>query len=159
MKLKRHTCILSPIANEVLLSLNSKINVYLPVYLHEFAHFFNALCSKNISCECSSELQERLEQQSSNNSQERVRLQSLITKLELQLTEQQRDVEQERWRLRQEESRLKSCHKDLEEEKATLMATVTKERAQIEKAKVSCYFYMSTHYMSCVFFSRHMVHI
>ena len=83
------------------------------------------------------ELHERLEQQSSLNSQERVRLQSLITKLELQLTEQTRDVEQERWRLRQEESRLKSMQEALEEEKTTLAVTIAKERGQVEKAKVT----------------------
>ena len=55
---------------------------------------------------------------------------------ELQLTEQTRDTEQERWRLRQEESRLRTLQETLDQEKATLMGGVAKERAHVEKAKV-----------------------
>ena len=53
-------------------------------------------------------LEDRLHRQESENEQERGRLQGLVAKLELQLREQGRQIEQDKWKLTQEENRLKT---------------------------------------------------
>ena len=53
-------------------------------------------------------MQKRLHRQESENMEERSRLHGLIAKLEMQLREQSRQLEQDRWKITQDESRLKS---------------------------------------------------
>lgn len=53
-------------------------------------------------------MQERLHRQETENMEERSRLQGLIAKLEMQLREQSRQLEQDRWKITQDENRVKS---------------------------------------------------
>ena len=50
----------------------------------------------------------RLIQQEKGNDEERERLQNLVSKMEIQLREQTRQIEQDKWKLTQEENRLKT---------------------------------------------------
>ena len=51
-------------------------------------------------------MQERLHRQETENSDERARLQSLVSKLEMQLREQGKQFEQDRWKKAQDENRI-----------------------------------------------------
>lgn len=53
-------------------------------------------------------LETRLQQQEVSNDAERERLQNLVSKLEIQLREQTRHIEQDKWKLNQDENRLKA---------------------------------------------------
>ena len=53
-------------------------------------------------------MQEKLQRQEVESMEERSRLQTLVAKLELQLREQGRQLEQERWKISQDENRIKS---------------------------------------------------
>ena len=53
-------------------------------------------------------MQEKLQRQEVESVEERSRLQSLIAKLEMQLREQGRQLEQDRWKVLQDENRMKS---------------------------------------------------
>ena len=53
-------------------------------------------------------MQEKLQRQEVESMEERSRLQSLIAKLEMQLREQGRQLEQDRWKVLQDENRIKS---------------------------------------------------
>ena len=50
------------------------------------------------------------------------------------------DGVQEKWRLQQEENRLKASQSSLEQERLRLTETVQRERLDLEAAKVSVYF-------------------
>ena len=50
----------------------------------------------------------RLQQREKMNEEERVRLQTLVSRLEIQLRDQTRLVEQDKWKINQEENRLKT---------------------------------------------------
>ena len=50
----------------------------------------------------------RLHQQEKSNEEERERLQHLVSKMEVQLREQTRQLEQDKWKLAQEENKLKT---------------------------------------------------
>ena len=53
-------------------------------------------------------MQERLHRQEVENNEERTRLQSLIAKLEVQLREQSRQQDQDKWKMNQDENRIQS---------------------------------------------------
>lgn len=53
-------------------------------------------------------MQERLQRQETESAEERSRLQTLVARLELQLREQGRQLEQDKWKILQDENRLKS---------------------------------------------------
>ena len=53
-------------------------------------------------------MQERLHRQETENAEERARLQSLVAKLEMQLREQGRQFDQDKWKLTQDENRIVS---------------------------------------------------
>ena len=53
-------------------------------------------------------LENRLIQQERGNEEERLRLQNLVSKMEIQLREQTRQIEQDKWKLTQEENRVKA---------------------------------------------------
>lgn len=81
-------------------------------------------------------LQERLERQSRDTEQEKSRLQGLITKLELQLTDQSRELEEEKWRIRQEENRTKTAQKSLGHERSIMTEQIQRDKMELEKMKV-----------------------
>jgi Fas-binding factor 1 len=80
-------------------------------------------------------LQDRLERQQHSNEMERARLQGLVTKLELQLTEQTRELEQEKWRVRQEESSLKIAQSSLEQERLRVFEQMQRDRMELDRLK------------------------
>ncbi|XP_034784205.1 fas-binding factor 1 homolog isoform X7 [Acipenser ruthenus] len=80
-------------------------------------------------------LQDRLSQQQRDMEDERSRLQSVITKMESRLSEQQRLLEKERWRLTAEQSKVESLQRALEEERRVLTQQISMEREELERAK------------------------
>ncbi|XP_022788434.1 fas-binding factor 1 homolog isoform X3 [Stylophora pistillata] len=81
------------------------------------------------------QLQERLLRQQSENDEERTRLQGLVAKMELHMREQSRQVDQERWRLSQDESRMKAVQAALEDERRITMEQLSLQRAEIQRAR------------------------
>ena len=55
----------------------------------------------------------------------------LVSKMELHMREQTRQVDQERWRLSQEESRLKALQAALEDERRITMEQLSSQRAEV----------------------------
>ena len=53
-------------------------------------------------------IEKRLQQQETQNDEERQRLQSLVTKMEVQIRDQARKIEDDRWKLNQSENKLKT---------------------------------------------------
>nr|XP_023666390.1 fas-binding factor 1 [Paramormyrops kingsleyae] len=80
-------------------------------------------------------LQERLDQQQSHMVEERARLKEVIDKMGMQLAEQQRQLEKERWRVSAEQAKAESAQRGLEEERRTLMQRLSMEREELERAK------------------------
>ncbi|MGH0162137.1 UNVERIFIED_CONTAM: hypothetical protein FKN15_041576 [Acipenser sinensis] len=80
-------------------------------------------------------LQDRLSQQQRDMEDERSRLQSVVTKMESRLSEQQRLLEKERWRLTAEQSKVESLQRALEEERRVLTQQISMEREELERAK------------------------
>ncbi|KAK3590960.1 hypothetical protein CHS0354_034532 [Potamilus streckersoni] len=78
-------------------------------------------------------LSERLNKQQEENDKERLKLQDLIARLETQLREQNRMLEEERWKVKKDESRIESMQKSLEEERRMLSEHQVKERASLER--------------------------
>lgn len=58
-------------------------------------------------------------------------LTGLVAKMELHMREQSRQVDQERWRLTQEESRLKALQAALEDERRITMEQLSAQRAEV----------------------------
>ncbi|XP_068673186.1 fas-binding factor 1 homolog isoform X2 [Montipora foliosa] len=81
------------------------------------------------------QMQERLLRQQSENDEERARLQGLVSKMELHMREQTRQVDQERWRLTQEESRLRALQAALEDERRITMEQLSAQRAEVQRAR------------------------
>ena len=54
----------------------------------------------------------------------------------MQLTDQTREIEEEKWRVRQEESRMKSAQVSLEQEKSIMMEQIQRDKIEVEKMKV-----------------------
>ncbi|XP_068761352.1 fas-binding factor 1 homolog [Montipora capricornis] len=81
------------------------------------------------------QMQERLLRQQSENDEERARLQGLVSKMELHMREQTRQVDQERWRLTQEESRLRALQAALEDERRITMEHLSAQRAEVQRAR------------------------
>ncbi|XP_064608004.1 fas-binding factor 1 homolog [Liolophura sinensis] len=82
-------------------------------------------------------LQKRLDKQQEENGNERVRLQDLIMRLEKQLADQSRTLDEEKWKLRQEQSKLVSAQSSLEEDRRSWMEQQAREMAALDKAKDS----------------------
>ena len=57
----------------------------------------------------------------------------LVAKMELHMREQTRQVDQERWRLTQEESRLKALQAALEDERRITLEQVSAQRAEVKR--------------------------
>ncbi|XP_039596093.1 fas-binding factor 1 homolog isoform X1 [Polypterus senegalus] len=82
-------------------------------------------------------LQEQLSQQQRDMEEERSRLQAIISKMENRLTEQQRLLEKERWRLAGEQAKVESLQTSIQEERKLLTQQLAMEREELEKAKSS----------------------
>ncbi|XP_061181663.1 fas-binding factor 1 homolog isoform X1 [Saccostrea echinata] len=91
-----------------------------------------AICSKDEQLRI---LQERLNRQQEENDLERKRLEDLIGRLETQLREQTRILDEERWKVKQEQTRLQSLQTSLEEERRLWTEQQARERSNIEKTR------------------------
>ncbi|XP_067164727.1 fas-binding factor 1, partial [Apteryx mantelli] len=80
-------------------------------------------------------LQDRLSQQQRDMEEERSRLQEIIAKMEARLGEQTRLLEQERWRATAEQSKVESLQRSLEEQRRVMTQQLSMERAELERAK------------------------
>ncbi|KFV99027.1 Fas-binding factor 1, partial [Fulmarus glacialis] len=80
-------------------------------------------------------LQDRLSQQQRDMEEERSRLQEVIAKMEARLGEQTRLLEQERWRATAEQSKVESLQHSLEEQRRVTTQQLSMERAELERAK------------------------
>ncbi|NWH77388.1 FBF1 factor, partial [Piaya cayana] len=80
-------------------------------------------------------LQDRLSQQQRDMEEERSRLQEVIAKMEARLGEQTRLLEQERWRATAEQSKVESLQHSLEEQRRIMTQQHSMERAELERAK------------------------
>jgi len=80
-------------------------------------------------------MQEKLQRQEVESMEERSRLQSLIAKLEMQLREQGRQLEQDRWKVLQDENRIKSMQDAIEEERRYTLQQLNNERQMIDKSR------------------------
>ncbi|NXN49181.1 FBF1 factor, partial [Rynchops niger] len=80
-------------------------------------------------------LQDRLSQQQRDMEEERSRLQEVIAKMEARLGEQTRLLEQERWRATAEQSKVESLQHSLEEQRRIMTQQLSMERAELERAK------------------------
>ncbi|XP_035749175.1 fas-binding factor 1 isoform X2 [Egretta garzetta] len=80
-------------------------------------------------------LQDRLSQQQRDMEEERSRLQEVIAKMEARLGEQTRLLEQERWRATAEQSKVESLQRSLEEQRRVTTQQLSMERAELERAK------------------------
>ncbi|XP_027014612.2 fas-binding factor 1 homolog isoform X2 [Tachysurus fulvidraco] len=80
-------------------------------------------------------LQERLTQQQRDMAEERTRLKEVISRMDTQLAEQQRQLQQERWRVTAEQAKAESALRGLEEERRTMTQHFTIEREELERAK------------------------
>ncbi|KAM6194142.1 fas-binding factor 1 [Sarcoramphus papa] len=80
-------------------------------------------------------LQDRLSQQQRDMEEERSRLQEVIAKMEARLGEQTRLLEQERWRAVAEQSKVESLQHSLEEQQRVMTQQLSMERAELERAK------------------------
>ncbi|XP_062846963.1 fas-binding factor 1 homolog isoform X2 [Trichomycterus rosablanca] len=82
-------------------------------------------------------LQERLTQQQRDMAEERSRLKEVIARMDTQLAEQQRQLQQERWRATGEQAKAESALRGLEEERRTMTQHFTLEREELDRAKNS----------------------
>ncbi|XP_019398146.1 PREDICTED: fas-binding factor 1 isoform X2 [Crocodylus porosus] len=80
-------------------------------------------------------LQDRLTQQQRDMEEERGRLQGVIAKMEARLGEQTRLLEQERWRATAEQSKVESLQRSLEEQRRVMTQQLAMEREELERAK------------------------
>ncbi|GFR58727.1 FAS-binding factor 1 homolog [Elysia marginata] len=80
-------------------------------------------------------LQERLSRQEEDNGRERKRLEDLITRMESQLRDQTKSLEEERWKLKQDQARAEAQQRGLEEERRMWLDQQARERLNMERAR------------------------
>ncbi|XP_067671245.1 fas-binding factor 1 homolog [Haliotis asinina] len=80
-------------------------------------------------------LQERLTRQEADNENERKRLEDLIARMESQLRDQTRLLDEERWKVKQDHGRLDAQQKSLEEERRVWVEQQARERDMIERTR------------------------
>ncbi|KAM4031763.1 fas-binding factor 1 isoform 2-T2 [Anomaloglossus baeobatrachus] len=80
-------------------------------------------------------LQERLIRQQKDMEDERNNLRVIITNMETRLNDQSRLLEQERWRVSAEQSKVQTLQRSLEEEKRIMTHQIAMEREELERAK------------------------
>uniref|UniRef100_A0A671YPL4 Fas-binding factor 1 C-terminal domain-containing protein n=1 Tax=Sparus aurata TaxID=8175 RepID=A0A671YPL4_SPAAU len=82
-------------------------------------------------------MQDRLAQQQKAMAEERAYLKEIISKMDIQLSEQQRQLEKERWKMTAEQAKAESTQRGLEEERRALSMQINIEREELERAKVN----------------------
>ncbi|XP_017283664.1 fas-binding factor 1 homolog isoform X2 [Kryptolebias marmoratus] len=80
-------------------------------------------------------LQDRLTQQQKATAEERAYLKEIISRMDTQLGEQQRQLEKERWKVTAEQAKAESTQRGLEDERRALTAQLALEREELERAK------------------------
>ncbi|XP_030264772.1 fas-binding factor 1 homolog isoform X2 [Sparus aurata] len=80
-------------------------------------------------------MQDRLAQQQKAMAEERAYLKEIISKMDIQLSEQQRQLEKERWKMTAEQAKAESTQRGLEEERRALSMQINIEREELERAK------------------------
>ncbi|XP_072035770.1 uncharacterized protein [Amphiura filiformis] len=80
-------------------------------------------------------LEKRLNQQQEETISERTRLEGLINRLEAHIQQQNTQLDEERWRLRQEQNKLASLQKAAEEERKMTAQQMTTQQATLQQAK------------------------
>lgn len=73
--------------------------------------------------------------QQAENSAERERLHLLISKLESHIAQQGKSIDQEKWQLQQDISRLKTQQTAFEEERASFLRRMEEDREQLQQAR------------------------
>ena len=73
--------------------------------------------------------------QQAENSAERERLHLLISKLESHIAQQSKSIDQEKWQLQQDTSRLKTQQTAFEEERALFLRKMEEDREQLQQAR------------------------
>ncbi|XP_062264332.1 fas-binding factor 1 homolog isoform X3 [Platichthys flesus] len=80
-------------------------------------------------------MQDRLAQQQKAMADERTYLKEIISRMDTQLNEQQRQLEKERWKVTGEQAKVESTQRGLEEERRSLTMQMNMEREELERAK------------------------
>ncbi|XP_060946677.1 fas-binding factor 1 homolog isoform X2 [Limanda limanda] len=80
-------------------------------------------------------MQDRLAQQQKAMADERTYLKEIISRMDTQLNEQQRQLEKERWKVTGEQAKAESTQRGLEEERRSLTMQMNMEREELERAK------------------------
>ncbi|XP_066919700.1 fas-binding factor 1 homolog [Clytia hemisphaerica] len=80
-------------------------------------------------------LEAKLHSQETSNEDERQRLQSLVSKMEIQLREQTRQLEQDKWKLVQDENRIKAMQTALDEERRMVQQQLANERHHMASSR------------------------
>ncbi|XP_034449927.1 fas-binding factor 1 homolog isoform X2 [Hippoglossus hippoglossus] len=80
-------------------------------------------------------MQDRLAQQQKAMAEERTYLKEIISRMDTQLNEQQRQLEKERWKVTGEQAKAESTQRGLEEERRSLTMQMNMEREELERAK------------------------
>ncbi|XP_041362212.1 fas-binding factor 1 homolog [Gigantopelta aegis] len=82
-------------------------------------------------------LQERLNRQEADNDNERKRLEDLIARMETQLRDQTRILDEERWKLKQEQNRIEALQRSLQEERRIWLEQQARDKEMFEKTRSS----------------------
>ncbi|XP_037112518.1 fas-binding factor 1 homolog isoform X2 [Syngnathus acus] len=80
-------------------------------------------------------MQDRLAQQEKIMAEEKAYLKEIISRMDTQINEQQRQIEKDRWKMTGEQAKVESSLKNLEEERRALTMQMTMEREELERAK------------------------
>ncbi|XP_029292695.1 fas-binding factor 1 isoform X6 [Cottoperca gobio] len=80
-------------------------------------------------------MHDRLAQQQKTMAEERVYLKEIISRMDTQLNEQQRQLEKERWKMTAEQAKAESTQRGLEGERHALSLQINMEREELERAK------------------------
>uniref|UniRef100_A0A3P8P6P4 Fas-binding factor 1 C-terminal domain-containing protein n=1 Tax=Astatotilapia calliptera TaxID=8154 RepID=A0A3P8P6P4_ASTCA len=80
-------------------------------------------------------MQGHLAQQQKAMAEEKAYLKDIISRMDTQLKEQQRQLEKERWKMTAEQAKAESTQRSLEEERCVLTTQISVEREELERAK------------------------
>ncbi|MEQ2215529.1 hypothetical protein XENOCAPTIV_002223 [Xenoophorus captivus] len=82
-------------------------------------------------------MQDHLAQQQKAMAEERACLKEIISRMDTQITEQQRQLEKERWKVTAEQAKAESTQRGLEEERRVFTMQISMEREELDRAKSS----------------------
>ena len=102
------------------------IYIYLP-YMYIISH--------NCAFIFHSALEQRLLKQQADNSTERERLQTLVTRLESHIAQQSKTIEQDKWQLQQDTSRLKTQQSAFDSDRSAFLRKMAEDRDQLQEAR------------------------